>query len=100
MILLLLCSFISCLPFNWISHWHVWLQPGSDPAYPSHNDQFSPHPATANSKEPPFLAATCICLYCDGFKHHNIFSFFNLLILTSQHLLIMYMLRTFRTYNN
>lgn len=41
MILLLSCSLISCLPFKWISHLHVCLRPGSNPAYPSHNDQFS-----------------------------------------------------------
>lgn len=40
MILLLSCSLISCLPFKWISHLHVCLRPGSNPAYPSHNDQF------------------------------------------------------------
>lgn len=39
-ILLLSCSLISCLPFKWISHLHVCLRPGSNPAYPSHNDQF------------------------------------------------------------
>lgn len=38
-ICLLLCSFISCLPFNWISHLHVWEQPGSDWAHPAHNDR-------------------------------------------------------------
>lgn len=41
MILPLSCSLISCLPFKWISHLHVCLRPGSNPAYPSHNDQFS-----------------------------------------------------------
>lgn len=41
MIFPLSCSLISCLPFKWISHLHVCLRPGSNPAYPSHNDQFS-----------------------------------------------------------
>lgn len=75
MILPLLCSFICCLPFNWISHLRVWLWPGSEPAYPLHNNQFSPHTAP----RPTEWAAYFYCLGCDAFQtfYHSLFPDFN-----------------------
>lgn len=65
MILPLLCSFICCLPFKPdFTLARLGCGRGQDPAYPPHNDQFSPHAAPAKTPR-----VGCICLDWDALKH-------------------------------